>query len=245
MKKLLYIGAGKDLDHLLSSEYNPEYSEYSEFVFVDSLPRNSYGYPYYYKHYYRDDFKKDVVEKLHQNGYEQTSEPHQFTHDFQEINVPDLDSHSVHFYNPSVEKHVRYLFSTSLPHESYDVFQNSIIPSLNELPDALFVRNHHPSEDVLKMLKKPFHFIGCFPTYFPKDVAEVKEDEKHTIYYSCMRHIISNTGNIVHKYTYIGQDGNCHHFSNYRDFYTEYDKEENRPIDHVSESEDESDGEFI
>lgn len=89
------------------------------------------------------------------------------------------------------------------------------------IPDDLFVRGHHPHKDVLEILKKPFHFIGCYPTYFPKDIQECEEECENT----CMSHIISNIYNIpnlVYKYTYIDRDGNSEDFTNYNDFYNSY-----------------------
>ena len=217
MNKLLYIGANTDIE--------PFSLNFSNFVFIDSLPRNEYGYPHYYKPMYHPTFKQNVIKKLSEKGLTQSSQPIVFTDDFSEINVADLDSHCVEFTSP--QKHLQYFFSTSIPHENYSVFTQKIIPCIKSLPNALFVRGHHPHEESLEMLQKPFHFIGCYPTYFPKDVSEVVDEEKNWTRWTCMRYVISNTDKngsqpIIHKYTYIDQHKNLHDFSNYNDFYNKY-----------------------
>lgn len=114
-----------------------------------------------------------------------------------------------------------------MPHESYDVFQNKIIPHItkdNEYPDTLFVRGHHPHKDVLEMLKKPFRFVGCYPTYFPKNIQELDQDNDHN-HKSCMYDIIKNTENMVNQYTYIDRYRNLHDFSTYHDFYNFYNNQ--------------------
>lgn len=222
MSKLLYIGAREDFDPLI-------YSNFQKYVFVDSLPRNPYGEPYYWKPQYHPLFKQQVKQKLHENGYhiEDDDVTPPFTDDFKEINVPDLDSHCVEFYNEREDKRLQYFFSTSLPHESYDVFQNKIIPHItkddNEYPDTLFVRGHHPHKDVIEMLKKPFRFVGCYPTYFPKNIQELDQDNhNHGLWKSCMYDIIKNSENMVNQYTYIDRNSNLHNFSTYDDFYNFY-----------------------
>ena len=174
MNKILYIGAGEDIT-LLSTF--PQ----SKFVYIDSNPRNSYGYPYYYKPLYSPGFKQRIISKLRENGIPQTSHTVVFTEEFKEISVPDLESNMVDFGR------LKYYFSTSLPHEDYRIFKEKIIPSIYDihdnnltdvpdLPDTLFVCGHYPHEDALEMLKKPFHFIGSYPTFFPKDIEELEED---------------------------------------------------------------------
>lgn len=210
MNKILYVGAGEDLKPLFKF---PQ----SDFIYVDSNPRNSYGYPYYYKQFYSPNFKSRIISKLRENGITQISESTIFNEDFKEISVPDLDSHMINFGR------LKYYFSTSIPHEDYSIFKEKIIPSMydhNNLPDTLLVCGHYPHKDALGMLKKPFHFIGSYPTYFPKDTNEVEED-----YYNketCIGDIVSNTNNQVSKYTYIDLKGDIHESLNYQDFYEDY-----------------------
>jgi len=212
MNNILYVGAGEDLTPL--SRF-PN----SKFIYVDSNPRNSYGHPYYYKFYYHQHFKENIISKLRENRIVQISPPIVFTDDFKEILVPDLDSHMIDFGR------LKYYFSTCIPHEDYSVFKEKIIPSIkdnnNTLPDTLYVCGHHPGEDTLEMLQKPFNFIGTYPTYFPKDIQELEKDE-HWSNRSCMSHIISNTNNQVSTYSYLGPNGDIHTSSNYQDFYRDY-----------------------
>jgi hypothetical protein len=204
MNKILYIGAGEDLTPLYIF---PE----SKFIYIDSKPRNPYGYPYYYKPIYSSKFKEQIISKLRENKITQISET-VFTDDFKEINVPDLNSHMIDFGR------LKYYFSTSIPHEDYIVFNEKIISSIDILPDTVFVRGHYPNEDSLKILKKPFNFIGSYPTYFPKDIEEIQNYNKENF----MIHIILNKNNDVSKYIYIDSKGDMHMSSNYEDFYRNY-----------------------
>lgn len=212
MNKILYIGSGEDL--------TPVYKfPNSKFVYVDSKPRSPYGYPYYYKDDYDQLFKEKIINKLKNIGLTTISKPLIFTDNFKEISVPDLDSHMVDFGK------LKYYFSTSIPHESFDLFKENILKSMcdsdpNKLPDTLFISSHYPHKDSLELLKKPFHFIGSYPTYFPKDIQEAEEDDY--IKGTCIRNIVSNKNNIVSKYMYIDKKGNLHICANYKDFYENY-----------------------
>jgi len=228
MNKILYVGSGEDLSPL--SKF-PN----SKFIYIDSNPRNSYGNPYYYKPMYHEHFKEKIMCKLRENRIIQISPPTIFTDDFKEISVPDLDSHMVDFGR------LKYYFSTSIPHEDYTVFKEKIIPSIiddNIIPDTIFICGYHPGEDSLEILQKPFHFIGSYPTYFPKDIEELKELE-HWSNKTCMSDIISNINNQVSTYSYLDPKGDLYTSSNYQDFYRDY---KTYHIDEVDVSEGESEG---
>ena len=155
MNKILYVGSGQDLKPLFKF---PK----SDFIYIDSNPRNSYGYPYYYKPFYSPNFKSRIISKLRENGITQISETTIFNEDFKEISVPDLDSHMIDFGR------LKYYFSTSIPHEDYSIFKEKIIPSMcdynnNNLPDTLLVCGHHPHKDTLEILKMR-NFVIFKPT---------------------------------------------------------------------------------
>ena len=175
-KKILYIGAGTDLEPL---DCFPS----SHFVYIDSLPRNSYGYPYYYRGFYDANFKQNVTRALESMFFYKTSEK-VFSNLYSEINVANLDSHSVSFYRDKNQikqekQEIHYYFSTGIPENIYDGDGNLNTDLCTDMAecDAILVKGHWPHKDVFKYMTRPFHFIGDEMTYF-QDTLGVEIDSK-------------------------------------------------------------------
>jgi hypothetical protein len=167
-KKILYVGAGEDVAPL-------EMFPTTDFVLIDSLPRNSYGYPYYYRRFYDKDFKQRVEDGLHKLNFYKT-DTRQFTDEYSEISIPDLDSHRVTYVrhiiddkidikNKKSKQCVDYYFSTGIPENNWN---DEMIHNIAEC-DAILIEGHHPDYEILRYIKKPFHFIGESTTYFPEN----------------------------------------------------------------------------
>jgi len=201
-KKILYIGAGDDRSLL---DLFPS----SDFVFIDSLPRNEYGYFYYYRGFYSATFKKDVLQILADAQWIKTGETVYSTM-YSEINVPDLEPHRVSFQRGTQK--LDYYFSTGIPenlyleHKPHQELQTSISEC-----DAIFVKGHLPDESVLEYMPPHFHMICASGTYFPEHnddksiVSRLIEDKKR-----------------VSSYLYVDPSHTCHTFENYASFYQFY-----------------------
>jgi len=198
-KKILYIGSGDDLKPL---------DEFllSDFVYVDGLPRNEYGFTYYDKRLYDRDFKRKVVEGLDDMSFRKTSEK-KFSDEYSEINVPDLDPHVMSFSRE--EQRLRYYFSTAIPDNGYN---EELCNDISEC-DAILVKGHWPNKDVLKYIK-PFHFIGSETTFFPKNVNELDTSDRETLMYA----VLENPKMIL-TYSYLAESGDIDTFSTYQKFY--------------------------
>ena len=224
-KKILYIGSGDDI---LPLDQFPS----AQFVYIDSSPRNEYGYPYYYRGFYRKHFKQHVIDKLHSISFEKADEK-TFTEQYSEIDVPDLDSHVITFMrqNDQNEQNIqrlRYYFSTGIPENFYNDHGDLNQELCNDISecDAILVKGHWPHQDVIEHIDKtkPFHFIGANPTYFPPDYKEEgkteNEDEdviKHTVLYPILTNHLECS-----SYSYLDVLGNLSTFPTYSSFYNYY-----------------------
>jgi hypothetical protein len=213
--KILYIGSKDDF---LPLDQFPS----SQFVYIDSLPRNEYGYPYYYRGFYRKHFKQQVIDKLQSISFEKEDEK-TFTDQYSEINVPDLDSHVITFMRN--EQRLRYYFSTGIPENLYNdhgYLNQELCNDISEC-DAILVKGHWPHLDVIKYIDKtkPFHFIGANPTYFLPDYKEEGKTETEDIKYTVLYPILTNCLECS-SYAYLDASGNLSTFPTYSTFYNHY-----------------------
>jgi hypothetical protein len=211
-KKILYVGAGDDTDSLkvLSS---------SDFVCIDSLPRNEYGYSYYYRGFYQKDFKQRVIDKLRELSFYQKGDEKKFSDFYSEINVENLDSHLVIFEGEGNSRSVHYYFSTGIPENLYDGngdLNEDLKKDIYEC-DTVFIKGHWPGEDIIKYIKKPFHFIGAYLTYFPENKSELEDGKDDNIISYFLRH-----PEYILSYSYLKKSGEIVAFQTYDEFYREY-----------------------
>ena len=203
-KNILYIGAGTDLVPLDSFPS-------SHFVYIDSLPRNSYGYPYYYRGFYNANFKQTVTTKLESISFYKTSEK-VFSNLYSEINVANLDSHCVSFYrdqndqNDQNGQNINYYFSTGIPENIYDGNGNINTDLCNDIAecDAILVKGHWPHKDIFKYMTTPFHFIGDEMTHFPENKTDILGTE---------------IGTEILSFSWQSLSGKLYTFSKYDEFY--------------------------
>jgi hypothetical protein len=201
-KKILYIGAGTDL---LPLDIFP----FSNFVYIDSLPRNSYGYPYYYRGFYDRNFKQKVISTLEAMSFYKTSEKI-FSNLYSEINVANLDSHCVSFYrdkngqNNQNGQNINYYFSTGIPENIYDGNGNLNTDLCTDIAecDAILIKGHWPNKDIFKYIKKPFHFIGNEMTHFPENKMEILDTDIEIL-----------------SFSYLNASNKLYTFSTYEEFY--------------------------
>lgn len=199
-KKILYIGAGTDL---LPLDIFPS----SNFVYIDSLPRNSYGYPYYYRGFYDRNFKQKVLTTLEAMSFYKTSEKI-FSDLYSEINVANLDSHCVSFYrdkncqNNQNGQNINYYFSTGIPENIYNGNGNLNTDLCTDIAecDAILIKGHWPNKDIFKYIKNPIHFIGNEMTHFPENKIDI-------------------LGTDILSFSWQSLSGKLYTFSTYDDFY--------------------------
>ena len=187
---------------------------HSNFVFVDSLPRNEHGYFYYYRGFYRAAFKKCVVQKLADALFMKMGETVDSTM-YSEINVPDLEPHRVVFQRG--KQQLDYYFSTGIPENLYieNKPNQELQTSLSEC-DAIFVSGHLPHESILEYMPPQFHVICATGTYYPEHKTDnvICAD-------SIFSHLIEDKER-VSTYSYVNQSGNFHTFKQYASFYQFY-----------------------
>lgn len=201
-KKILYIGAGTDL---LPLDIFP----FSNFVYIDSLPRNSYGYPYYYRGFYDRNFKQKVMTTLETMSFYKTSE-NIFSDLYSEINVANLDSHCVSFYrdkngqNNQNVQNINYYFSTGIPENIYDGNGNLNTDLCSDIAecDAILIKGHWPNKDVFKYMTTPIHFIGNEMTHFPENKMEILSTDIEIL-----------------SFSYLNASNKLYTFSTYDEFY--------------------------
>lgn len=213
-KKILYAGSGDDLKPLTIFPS-------SHFVCIDSLPRNSYGYPYYYRGFYHKFFKKRITNKL-SLSFQQTNEK-VFSDLYSEINVPNLDSHLVSFEKKEnegdIHQSLNYYFSTGIPENLYDGngdLNEDLTKDISEC-DAIFIKGHWPHSDISLYITNPIHFIGAYSTYFPENKRELEEVEKNTIISYFFDH-----PETVSSYSYLTKREHLTTFRSYNEFYQFY-----------------------
>lgn len=209
-KKILYIGAGLDFDPF------SHFKDTKEFVFIDSNPRNAYGYPYYYRGFYCKHFLPQLKGKLVKLGFKLITKL-TFTDNYSEILVDDLDSTLLEYKKDDIT--LKYYYSTGIPEDLWDNFD--LQKDITEC-DTVLVCGHHPHKEFEEFIPKPFHFIGYNSTYFPNDYEEfIKEDEDNK------RNIISymlQNPKVVKDYTFMNKNGEMKTFDSYEKFYLEIQK---------------------
>jgi hypothetical protein len=210
-KKILYIGSGDDLKPI-------DTFRQSQFVYIDSSPRNEYGYPYYYRGFYKKNFKKSILKKLSDMSFVQTNEK-KYSDLYSEINVPDLDSHLVTFERND-HKTFKYYFSTGIPENIYDEkgdLNQDLCKDIYEC-DSILIKGHWPNKEILSHIKTPIHFIGSYGTFFPQNIKDMDDDFNNIIFYFLIH------PEKVSFYSYLNKMGEITTFQTYNEFYQIYKK---------------------
>jgi len=208
-EKILYFGAGTYLEPI------NHFYEINNFVLVDSLPKNEYGFDYYSKLNYRKDFLFQLEKKIKDNNLI-LIEKKVLTNNFSEINVKNLESECLYLTNANLlKKNIKYYTSTSIPNNLYDNYQ---LQQDIESCDSLLICGYMPHIKIINYIKKPFNFIGYSGTYFPKNIYEYdanNTDNENTI----LPWVLTNPHSIK-NYILVNRDnGEKYYYSSYQDFY--------------------------
>ena len=188
-KKILYIGASLHLDPI------KHFNECNEFIFVDSQPRNEYGYDYYYKGFYKSNFVELLLKEFKKYDFIKIDEK-VLTNNYEEINIKHLESTCLTFVNG--ERKVKYYISTGLPIDinNNKVLQNDIIES-----DTLLVSGHYPDSIILDYIKRPFNIILYSQTWYPETITDLDKYDNNTIIYNILK-----TPEIIKSYLYVNYE---------------------------------------
>ncbi len=214
-KKILYCGSG------LHTNVIRHFNDVKSFLFIDSLPKNEYGYDYYYRGFYRNDFILRLNEKLNKEGFN-TYDRIIFTDNYTEINKDYLESTCIYFYNKygknlRSEKNLKYFISTSIPD---DIYNNVYLQKEIYSCDTLIISGYNPDDYLIKYMNKPFNVIMYDSSYYPKDLKTFLEKDKESEN-TIISYILKYPSNIL-SYTCINDQGEYKVFSSYEDFYKYY-----------------------
>ena len=172
-KKILYIGANLHLDPLT------HFPDCKEFIFIDGLPRNEYGYEYYYRGFYKKNFYEELNREFEKLGFVKTNEE-VFTNDYSEILVKHLNSTCLTFIKNNCN--VKYYISTGIPNNLHKSEYKKLQEDLSTI-DTILISGYFPSNHILDYISKnnPIHIIGYSNTGYPKTLEELYD--KQTIIY--------------------------------------------------------------
>ncbi len=169
--KVLYLGAGEDIDFINL------FPNCNEFVLVDTKPRSEHDQEYYfYEGFYRDNFLKTVINKCKKYGFildktielepnyinlidtiEKTEETIDKYRDLKDI--PYINPHLCVFKN-NKDIIIKYYISTNILFNMYPILEKDIYEA-----DTLYNAGYHPDIKLLKhfssngIIKKK-NFIG-------------------------------------------------------------------------------------
>lgn len=215
-EKILYIGAGLDLSPLKILQ------DTKRFVFVDSSPRNEYGFEYYYRPFLRSNFVNNLIEAVEGKYNMKLISKEALTNKYEEINVDDLDSTLLHFSDKErlvrSATSLRYYISTGIPNDLYE--NKTLIDDIKEC-DTVYVGGHDPNCAFIRYMSRSFHFIGSSSTWFPENLKNyMKEDDNNCrgfLYY-----LLTNEDKVCSYSLVDEQTKKIFTYNTYADFYKKY-----------------------
>jgi hypothetical protein len=176
--KILYIGAGLDLDvleHFVSTK---------EFVFVDVQPRSEFDSPNsFYEGFYRKNFYPGLIELAREYGFE-LEKSEELDSDYF-VNILDLTQRLkwlnkvketfpfinptlLIFFNQTTGQKLKYYMSTNILYNMYWDLENDIRSS-----DGLIISGFHPDKILLKYISSPINLYCYDETCYKLDDKEV------------------------------------------------------------------------
>ena len=142
-------------------------------IYVDSLPKNEYGYEFY-KGFYRPSFYDNLIEEFSKYNYylkyQKKLKPLQKIEKYNCLNCclpkyfyPEL----LIFKNDKLKKEVKYYISSGIPRYLTQELINDM-----KLCNNIIISGHHPHNIILSYLKLPLVVYGYNQTVFEKDESE-------------------------------------------------------------------------
>ena len=178
MTKLLYIGAGLDLNPLI------HFTKTKEFIFVDTLPRSSFDYSYEFNNnMYMNTFISILLKKLSINGFElETSyelEPNYFTKIMSYVQrlrwigrvkyfFPYICPYLIIFYNYKTGQKLKYYISTNIQFNMCLELEKDL-----KSIDGLVISGYHPNNILLNYIKEPINLYCYNKTAYKLNNEEV------------------------------------------------------------------------
>jgi hypothetical protein len=206
LKKILYFGSGTHIEPVC------HFPETTEFIFGDSLPKNSHGFDYYSRVHYEKYFMLQLEEKI-KNMNLSIIKRKILTNKFDEINIPNLESQCL-FISDKNSLDIKYYVSTSLP---YDLYDNKDLQMDIGSCDTLLISGYYPDKKIIKYIEKPFNLIGYSSTYFPQNINQLTEMGE--MYENNVLPWIINNPHSIKMYIAVDREtGEKYHYENYGDF---------------------------
>ncbi len=187
--KILYVGAGLDV------YITRELFETSEFIFVDTLPRNPYDD---YIHFKRILYDNSFINKLCKEAYSLgfvfkkaiplNSNYHKkiltFKQSFHYLfnKMPDaINPMLLLFYNSKTQQSIKYYISTNILKNMCKDLEDDISSI-----DALYISGYNPDSYLLFYINKPIIFIGSSKTIYDfndYDTENLDNIDKSSLFY--------------------------------------------------------------
>ena len=170
MTKLLYIGAGLDLNPL------KHFPNTKNFVFVDTLPRSEFDSDTFIPVYFHKNFIEQLTSKIKLYGFEfeysEQTDPKYFTSIMsiaQRIKwfgrvletFPQINPTVMVFYNYKTSQELRYYMSTNILRN----IKSKLLLDI-ESSTGLIVSGYHPDKLILELISRPISLYGYTGTVY-------------------------------------------------------------------------------
>lgn len=180
MSKLLYIGAGLDLNPL------KHFPNTREFVFIDTLPRSEFDSDTFVPEYFNSNFVSKLISGIKMFGFEFEYMEELDSKYFVSIlslgqrirwinqvkqTFPQINPTLIVFYNHKTSQEVKYYLSTNIMKNICSKLVADI-----ETSTGLIISGYHPDKLILQLISRPISLYGYTQTAY-----DIKPDELENI----------------------------------------------------------------
>ncbi len=167
MNKVLYIGAGNDINFI--NIFNTGGYKCNQFVLIDTLPRSSHDEMDFYKGFYSKNFIDIIKQEFKSIGFElkKIIELKKIK-EFNKIDLPFINPHLLEFIKG--KQIVKYYVSTNINKFMNNELRKDLIEA-----DTLYIKGYFPDIILLDYFKTDTSkkiFVGDENTYYRKNIYD-------------------------------------------------------------------------